>query len=318
MLDTIQDHGRHGYSKWGINPCGAMDQYAAAAANVLVGNAPEGAVIEMHFPASELLFKKDALISLAGGDFVPHLNSKRVPMWRPIEVKKDTVLSFQNKEKGFRCYLAVSGGYSITPWLGSTSTHLKVGAGGIHGRPLKKGDEIFLNDGNYFLRNEETRVHTWSINHQNIYNEPDKIAFLPGKEWNWLTSGSQQQILSDPVGIESSSDRMGYYLKHEPLQRSHNEELLSSAVNFGTIQILPSGKLVVLMADHQTTGGYPRMGHIVTSHLPKLSQLGPHDTFTLHKISMAAAEKMVFSLHQELKRMQHACREKLDEYYAQH
>jgi antagonist of KipI len=111
---------------------------------------------------------------------------------------------------------------------------------------------------------------------------------------------------------------MASYLRHTPVEFSEREEMLSSGVSFGTIQALPSGNLVVLMADHQTTGGYPRIGHIATVHLPKFSQLRPGEKFQFRGISIEDAEKMVFSLQHDLRMLQQACREKLDLRYAQH
>lgn len=315
MLDTIQDQGRHGYSKWGINPSGTMDRYAAQAANILVGNAPDEAVIEMHFPSGEFLFTGDALISITGADFMPVINSKPVPLWKPMVLKKNSVLSLQRRQWGYRCYLAVRGGFEITPWLGSRSTNIRISAGGFQGRALKKDDQ--LNFRQQLLGPEtpdNVRILPWRVNAQPVYNDPGRIFFVEGREWPWLTSASQQQVLSDPFSIAPSSDRMGCYLQHEPLVAQRTEQLLSSGVSMGTIQLLPSGKLVVLMADHQTTGGYPRIGHIISAHLPKLSQLAPHESLRLRMISVADAEKMLFSLQQELRALQRACLEKLSSY----
>lgn len=315
ILDTIQDQGRHGYSKWGINPSGTMDCYAAQAANILVGNALDEAVIEMHFPSGEFLFGTDALVSITGADFTPMINSKAVPLWKPLLVKKHSVLSFKRRQWGYRCYLAVGGGFEIAPWLGSRSTNMRISAGGLQGRALKKADQVNfrrqLSGAEVF---DDVRILPWRVNAQPVYHDAGSIFFVEGREWAWLTSASQQQVLSDPFSIAPSSDRMGCYLQHEPLAVQRTEELLSSGVSMGTIQLLPSGKLVVLMADHQTTGGYPRIGHIVSAHLPKLSQLAPHESLRLRMISVADAEKMLFSLQQELRALQRACLEKLSGY----
>lgn len=312
ILDTIQDNGRHGYGKWGINPSGAMDRYAAQAANALVGNEPGEAVIEMHFPSGEFLFRSDALISIGGAAFTPTINARAVPLWKALIVKKNSVLSFQGRHQGYRCYLAIHGGLRIAPWLGSRSTNVRVSAGGFQGRPLKKGDVLdFRLEHSIFRTDDDVRILPWRVNAHTVYADPQNIFFLEGREWSWLSPGARQRLLSDAFRIDPSSDRMGCYLQHEPLEYRHHEQLLSSAVSFGTIQLLPSGKLVVLMADHQTTGGYPRIGHVATAHLPKLSQLAPHQALRFHMITVADAEKMLFSLQQELRMVQRACLEKL-------
>jgi antagonist of KipI len=319
ILDTIQDNGRHGYGKWGINPSGAMDGYAAQVANALTGNTLREAVIELHFPSGEFHFDEDALISLAGADFTPVINSKAVPVWQAMIVKKNSVLSFQRRREGYRCYMAVRGGLKIPSWLGSMSTNIKVPAGGFNDRPLKKGDRLDLRQEQSDVKTQEDiRILPWRVNVHPVYSDPGSIFFMEGREWDWLTPESRQRMLSGTFRIEPSSDRMGSYLQHEPLKLQHQEELLSSAVGYGTMQLLPAGKLVVLMADHQTTGGYPRIGHVATAHLPKLSQLAPHQAFCFRKITVADAEKMLFSLQQDLRRVQQGCLENLSHYDAQH
>jgi antagonist of KipI len=317
--DTIQDHGRYGYGKWGINPGGYADVFAAQVANALVGNELHDCVIEMHFPASVFTFQEDAMISLTGANFKAHLNDTQLPCWKAIIVKKGSILSFHHKENGYRCYLAVHGGFNASLWLGSYSTDMKVSAGGMNGKKLKKGDQILFRNGIHTVKNDaDLHVMPWSVNVQSAYKDPNSISFTEGKEWSWLTTEAKQQILSQQFAIDASSDRMGYSLNHEPVQFAQKEELLSSAVSNGTIQALPRGTLLVLMADHQTTGGYPRIGHVITAHQPKLAQRGPGEILWLNKISVEDAEKMLFSLAQDILMVQRACKEKLDGYYAQH
>jgi antagonist of KipI len=319
ILDTVQDIGRFGYGKWGVNPGGAMDRFAAQSGNALVGNDSGEAVIELHFPASEFIFNEDTLISLTGGDFGPHIGSRPVPLWKAIAVKKDSVLSFKYKKSGTRCYLCVHGSYQVPRWLGSASTNLKISAGGFQGRPLRKGDNILPGRQTFSISADEpVRIHSWTINTHPVYREPEKIFFIEGNEYNWMAPESKETMLSESFRIETSSDRMAYYLKHLPLELSHREELLSSAVTFGTLQLLPNGNLIVLMADHQTTGGYPRIGHVISAHHPKLAQLNGGQSFQFHKITIDEAEKLVFSLQHDLQIMQKTCREKLETFYGQH
>jgi antagonist of KipI len=320
ILDTVQDMGRAGVGKWGINPSGAMDWYAARVANMLVGNDPEEGAIEIHFPSSQFLFLQDALISICGADFTPVADETPVSVWKTVWVKKNSVLTFRNNQWGIRCYLAVHGGFDLPRWLGSLSTNLKASAGGMNGGALKKNDVLHLRAGKYEQtdRHESNTVFPWKANVQSAYNTPSTIFFIEGNEWSWLTMSSQEALLSEGLSIHPSSDRMAAMLHHSPLQFQQRQELLSSGVSFGTMQALPSGKVIVLMADHQTTGGYPRIGHIITAHLPKFSQLRPGENFHLRKISVEDAEKMVFSLQHDLEVLQETCREKLELRYAQH
>lgn len=319
ILDTVQDTGRYGYARWGINPGGAMDRYAAQVANFLVGNSPDEAVVEIHFPAFQVVFHQDTLMSITGGDFEPSVDSIPLPLWKPVMVKKDAVLSFQRKRQGYRCYLAVHGGFDIPKWLGSTSTNVKIRTGGFEGRSLKKGDVLSFRPGRYDQSFPENglRVLPWSVNPSEVYAERDCISFTKGNEWSWLTAESKTKITDEYLTVHPTSDRMACYFQPLGLTLQRKRELLSSAVTFGTMQLLPNGELVILMADHQTTGGYPCIGHVASAHLPKLSQCAPLEKIRLKPISTEAAEKMLISLREGLQQLEQTCRQNLDRYYAQ-
>jgi antagonist of KipI len=312
ILDTFQDQGRNGFASWGINPNGAMDGYAAQIANALVANDPSQAVLEIHFPSCEISFLEDHVISITGADFTPQLDGSRIPLWSVVHVKKGQCLAFKNRINGSRCYLAVHGGFSLQPWLRSFSTHIKARAGGFEGRTLMTGDIISVHPGKIKLPHGPVAL-PWHISTGNVYASPKEIAFVEGAEWNFL-QGYHQQFLDQPYTISSSSDRMGYRLDHHPFTIGKFKDRLSSGVTFGTIQLLPGGKLIILMADHQTTGGYPRPGYIASAHLPKLSQLSAGESFHLVKISAEESEKMLLSLRQLIQRQYNVCKEKLISY----
>lgn len=316
IYDTIQDQGRDGFSKWGINVNGAMDFYAADVANALVGNDSRQAVIEMHFPAGEILFDQETTISITGGEFAPAVNGSPISSWRTIIVPSGSVLSFKRREKGMRVYLAVSGGFRVNEWLGSRSTNVKSGAGGFEGRRLQLNDVIETSKERMVRERKAPYVFPWSVNIENAYTHPS-VGLLPGNEFNWLVDRSKTALVESNFSVHSSSDRMATHLVHEPLPFETKEELFSSAVTFGTVQLLPSGKLIVLMADHQTTGGYPRIGYVASAYLPLLSQFAPGEKFRLHLMSSGEAEKMLFSLRTEMNKIRNIVREKLENVYVQ-
>ena len=319
VLDTVQDAGRPGYAKWGIGPGGVMDHYAFRIANALVGNDADAALVEMHFPAPDVLFHRDALVSITGAEMVPTLQGYQLPLWKPLIIKAGSVLTFQRRNKGARCYLAIRGGIAVATWLGSRSTNLKINAGGFQGRALRKGDVIPVHDDTFPKRiTGAFKVLPWSVNHTAVYGDSGGIFFTPGHEWNWLSETSQRDVLTQSSMIESSSDRMAYHVSHSALTFQKQQELLSSAVCAGTIQALPGGNLVILMADHQTTGGYPRIGHVATAHLPRLAQLNAGEVFRLKKISVEESEKMLLSLGSDLRHIHAACCKKLEGYGAIH
>jgi antagonist of KipI len=318
LLDTIQDLGRHGYGNWGVSPGGAMDIYAAQVANLLVGNDKQEAVMEIHFPGPQILFEQNTLIAITGGDFSPTINDEMIPRWQPVVVRKNTVLHFPSLVNGGRCYLSVHGGYCLKKWLNSYSTNLKAGAGGWDGLALKKGDELPFNENTiYFagLLKDENNFETlpWRVNTENIYQFPHEIAFVPGNEWSMLTNASKKNFLDNNFLIHPSSDRMGYQLKGATLSLDRSLDLVSSAVSFGTVQLLPNGQLIVLMADHQTTGGYPRIAHVVSAHLPKLAQLRPSDTIQFKLMDHQSAERMLICREKELHILQRSCLDHLNE-----
>jgi len=318
LLDTLQDLGRNGFGSWGINPCGVMDRYAAKVANLLVGNCEHEAVMEVHFPGPQILFEQNTLIAITGANFSATVNDEEIPRWQPVVVRRNTVLQFSSLVEGARCYLAVHGGFCAEKWLNSYSTNLKAGVGGWHGQPLRKGDELpFKENTIYFagLLKEENNFEAlpWRVNTEKIYRWPHEIGFIPGHEWDHLSTASRESFIQNNFLIHPSSDRMGYQLKGSPLVMERPVELVSSAVSFGTVQLLPNGQLIILMADHQTTGGYPRVAHVVTAHLPKLAQLRPCDTIQFKPMDIAAAEDMLTAQQKELHILQRACMDHLNE-----
>lgn len=321
ILDTVQDLGRYGYQYLGINPGGAMDKLSAQVANMLVGNDVNEAVIELHFPASAFFFEKPALIALAGADFAASVNGEPIPSLHPVLLGKFSILQFHKIEKGARAYLAIHGGLKLTPWLNSYSTNLKAEAGGMHGRILQKDDEIGFGvsktDLCPLLGKKEFQVLPWAADLKWNDQPSEEMLAIPGWEWSRLMPDSQEIFLSEFLTITNQSDRMGYRLKGPSLETHTREEIVSSAVSFGTIQLLPDGQLIVLMADHQTTGGYPRVAHIVCACHSPLAQLHPGERFRVKMIDTATAEKLYIKKQQHLKQLQTACKFKLEEFLCQ-
>jgi antagonist of KipI len=314
FADSIQDIGRYGYQHLGINASGAMDKYAAQIANVLAGNPLHTAVIEIHFPASVFLFTKPAIIAISGANFSPAINGEAAPILHPIIVNKNDVLQFQQPVTGARCYLAVGGGILCDEWLNSCSTHLKIKAGGYQGRYLQKEDELFFKSNTDSTAIEKGyKVLPWKADVPSDYKD-DKIFILPGNEWNRLTEVSKKIAEDKEFTITPQSDRMGYKLSGAALTQTTYEELVSSAVSFGTIQLLPDGNLIILMADHQTTGGYPRIAHVISAHHSKLAQAAIGSTLRFQLTDQATAETLFLQQQQQLVQLQNACLLKLKEF----
>jgi len=322
ILDTIQDLGRYGHQHLGINPAGAMDKYAMQVTNILVGNKPGEAVIEMHFPASVFIFTQPALIALGGANFSASINGEPVPHLHAIIVGKNDVLQFHQPVNGARAYLAVSGGFVINQWMNSYSTHLKAKAGGFNGRTFQKDDELLFRQSSSFpVKQNEFIILPWQADARCL---PDsqaggkvqkEIFVLPGNEWDRLTTESKENFSMTSFVITNQSDRMGYRLNNIPLHSLTNEEVISSAVSFGTVQLLPDGRLIVLMADHQTTGGYPRIAHVIAAHHSKLAQMRPGNKIYFSHTDQHTAEELYIKQQQHLLQLQNACTFRLQEYF---
>lgn len=317
LLDTVQDAGRWGYQHLGINPGGVMDRFSASLANALLGNALNAPVIELHFPASTFLFDEACIVCLAGADFTPVVNDVSVPLHQPLFMEAASVLQFKGLKSGARCYLALLNEWRLPKWLNSYSTNVKAGAGGYGGRRLMKSDGVEFDP----LPLPKIKAGPFSSLSWR-YNTPPTVSngieFIVGNEWNWLDTKSQTLFLNEPFTITPSSDRMGYRLQGEALRQKEAESLVSSAVSFGTVQLLPNGQLIILMADHQTTGGYPRIGHVISAHLPTLAQMKPGDKLKFGMMTIAEAEEKAATQQNVLRDVQTACKAKIQNWLNAH
>lgn len=303
IFSTIQDLGRFGRKRFGINQSGVMDAAAARLINILLGNDQTEAVIELHFPAGEILFESDAVFALGGANFTAELDGTLVDNWQSLFAAKGSVLKFKNKLSGNRAYLSVAGGLKIEKWLGSASTNLTAGAGGYKGRTLRKADRIgFKNKvphSPYFSRHLSRSIIP-------PYSRFPVVRIIAGAEYE-LLSASSRETLDQTFTISNDSNRMGFRLTGGPLFLAGSIELLSSAVSFGTLQLLPDGQMIVLMADHQTSGGYPRIAHVVTRDLPLLAQLGPNDRVAFQLVTIEDAEGLAMKFESEINLLKVGC-----------
>lgn len=316
MLDTVQDLGRYGYQHLGINPGGAMDHFSASLANALLGKELNAPVIELHFPASTFLFQQACVVCVTGADFMPCINDVPITLQQPFFVSTNAVLQFKSIKKGARCYLSLLNELKIQKWLGSYSTNLKAGAGGYNRRRLEKEDELEFAFLPHASTNDAITALPWRYNEAVLSS--NELEFIPGNEWDWLDVKSQTDFLNNGFAITPASDRMGYRLQGEKLIQQNKQQLVSSAVSFGTVQLLPDGQLIVLMADHQTTGGYPSIGHVISAHLSKLAQKKPGDEIKFAMTSVNSAEEKYAAQQEHLSRLQNTCNLKMQNWLHAH
>lgn len=297
ILTTIQDLGRRKYARFGINPNGVMDATAVRLINVLLGNDEAEAVLEIHYPAPEIVFERAAVFALGGADFAAEIDGKPLENWRIYYAEKNSVLKFTARNFGNRAYLAVKDGFQIEKVLGSASTNLTANFGGFESRSLQKKDRIF------YKNNEQTRPQNTNFKISNsllpFYSRFPTVRVTKGAEFEKLTAFSEQNFSQQTFTISRRSNRMGFRLKAEPLYLLEPLEMISSAVNFGTIQLLPDGQTILLMADHQTSGGYPRLANIIKIDLSLAAQLGAGDKIGFHPVSLEEAERLFLEFERE-------------------
>jgi antagonist of KipI len=270
--------------------------------------------LELFFPAPTLQFEKDAVIAISGADWQPCLQGILVEINRTILVKKGAVLTFQQPIAGRVAYLTVRGGFQLEPWLGSYSTQWGVELSGFWGRALLKEDQLHFRSSFEFstLALESFLPLPWKpALKTSSFNTP--IRVLPDSHFHLLDEASQERLTSASFNLLPQSNRMGFILKGPKLTGNYRE-LISAAVRRGTIQWLPDEQIILLMADHPTTGGYPRIAQVIAADLPKLAQWPASLPLQFEWISRTDAEQIYREQHFLLTQMQNAVGNRLASY----
>lgn len=297
LYTTVQDLGRFGFQKYGVITSGAMDEQALRIANMLVANEANAACLEITLIGPTLIFTKPTLFAITGGNLQPELNGQPLKMWQPHVAQSGDVLQLSNARTGCRSYLALAGGIDVPVILNSRSTYVRAQLGGLEGRLLKKRDVIEhcpLNAVQLsLLQALSYQQLSWHAFYPNLATTSQEVTvrFTQGLEYDTFTKESHVNFTKNYYRVTPQSDRMGCRLSGVALVRHTTEELLSEAVAFGTIQIPPNGQPIVLLADHQTTGGYPKVGQVISADLSLLAQLRPGAKVRFTEVSHAEAEQ---------------------------
>lgn len=309
LLSTIQDEGRYGFRKHGVIVSGPMDQFAHRAANLLVGNGPEAATLEMTLQGPILIAQSDMLVAICGADMRAEVDGMAAPLWQPFILYSGNELHLQYAAHGCRTYLAVYGGFKADYVLGSRSTYQRAAIGGYEGRAIRAGDVLEVEKDGLALEvvNEVERGSKFvSSMIRPDYRDNPIIRIVKGKEASSFTPNSWSRLLSQSFLVTSQSDRMGYRLSSEPkleLESGLSYEMISEAVVAGTIQVPSSGQPILLMADCQTTGGYPRIGHVITADLPLMAQVKPGGQLRFQEVTHLEAQEQLLLQAMDLKVM---------------
>ncbi len=289
VLTTIQDMGRLGYQAYGVPVSGAIDFFSFCVANALVQNDLNDAAIEIHSPVA---FETDApaLIAVTGSDASVKINDRVMAQWTGIFVRPGSVIGITPKRAGGWQYLAIHGGMDTPRVLGSRSTYLRGGFGGLLGRALKPGDEIPIGS---------PRLSDWvaaagkSIGDRarRFANRERIVRIVLGPHTDRFTEQATDALQNQEYSLTASADRMGYRLQGTALTRNRDDELLSCGVPLGAIQVPSDGQPIVLMADHQTTGGYPIIATAIGADIPILAQSAADDSIRFRVVEMNDAQR---------------------------
>jgi 5-oxoprolinase (ATP-hydrolysing) subunit C len=291
-LSSVQDLGRRGYRHLGVALAGVLDPLSFEIANRLVGNPPGAAGLEITMGPVSLRFNQASRIAITGTDFNTSLDQENVSSWWSLPVRAGQVLTLRGARRGMRAYLAVAGGIDVPVVMGSRSTDLKAGFGGLRGRTLRDGDALRIGADHaadpLFAPDAPTfgvKAPAWSrfVEFDYPHQPPQYVGTRPvgptvavrvlrGHEYPQFTDTSQEALWTHHWTITPNSNRVGYRLSGPELERETAHDLRVHAVLPGTIQVPPGGQPIVLLADAQTTGGYPKIGMVISADLWRLAQ----------------------------------------------
>ncbi len=286
ILTTIQDSGRYGYQELGIPTSGVMDDYNYRLANILVGNKLDEAVLEMTYFGPILKFNEDLTLAITGSDMNPKINGQPAPMFETINVKAGDTLQFGKVNEGVRGYLAFGGSIDVPVVNGSKSTHIKTKMGGIDGRALKPKDTLNIVGSKDKTMRRIPEKYLPKFNHCNL------LRVVLGPQDDYFTEkGIHDLFRSGGYQVTKDFDRMGIRLKGTSIEHKETADIISDGTTFGSIQVPANGQPIILVADRQTTGGYTKIGNVITPDLHKLAQMSFLDKILFQKVTIEEAQK---------------------------
>jgi biotin-dependent carboxylase-like uncharacterized protein len=271
LLTTVQDLGRWGHQATGVAVAGPMDTVSHRLANLLVGNPDRAATLEITLIGPELEFHAPAVVAVCGADFDLAADGQSLATGVSHAIARGSRLQFGRRHAGARAYLAVGGGVQTVPVLGSRATHVVSGMGGMHGRPLVAGDWIPI----------VPAVSAGAARRAAGLTLPSggraRVRVLPGAQSEWFEPAALSTLTGVSFRVSPRSNRMGYRLEGAPLPRRSSDEPISEPLAFGAVQVPAAGEPILLMADRQTAGGYPKIASVIAADLPLAGQLAPGD-----------------------------------------
>lgn len=298
-FSTIQDEPRSGLSHWAVGPGGACDTASLHLANILVGNLPDTAAIEMTSTGPSLLFHEATCVAWVGASCDGIVNNQRIPGNRPVWIPKGAILKFSPLNPGLRTLLAIGGGLDLPKTLGRFGSHISADIGP---KRLEKGDQFILVNPKAPLKSSFLKslykedglpaYPKWQIRSPFLpSNSITQIRCLAGPHLSFLSAKEREMFWSTVWKVSNQSNRMGVRLQGDFKVKKGLPNIPSQAIAFGTVQFPPSHEPIVMLAEHQTTGGYPRLAEVIRSDLIKLAQAKPGSQLQLQLIDLEGADK---------------------------
>lgn len=302
ILTSIQDLGRYGYGRYGVAPSGALDSFALRIANLLVGNRPDQAGLEAMLLGPAIRALADIVVAVTGGNLQPRRNKQPIEMWHSHILKKDDILSFDSALSGFRVYVAVGGGISIPPVMGSRSTNLSSGFGGLQGRALKKNDILTSENHSHPVKTDTRAFNTAWIP---VYPNNWSLRVIWGPQDDHFPDESRGSFLSASYEMSSDSDRTGIRLQGPVIRQKPDIQtsIISEGVIAGSVQIPGDGKPIIILGE-TVTGGYRKIATIISADLPLLGQIKPGDTLRFTAVSLEEARQALIGVEENVRRIE--------------
>ena len=288
LFTTVQDLGREGFGPIGVSPSGAADSVSLRLGNRLVANYESAPALEMTLLGGTFRFPEGAVVALTGSDFGADLDGDPVDLWTSIEARPGQTLRVGSTRSGARCYLSVQGGIDVKHFLGSASTHVLTGLGGLNGRPLKQGDvlKIAPTTGSFRNRMIDPRI----IEH---LSRRSVLRVTAGPQSDWFPEASRRLFYASAYRVAEESSRMGLRLEGSPVPARSEREMITEGVSLGAIQIPAGGQPIILFVDQQTTGGYPKIANVISADIHRVGQLRPRDEIRFERIELEAARSLL-------------------------
>jgi len=287
LLTTIQDLGRPGYGAIGVSPAGAADPVALRLANLLVGNEPGAAALEITLLGGTFVFPEGGTVAITGANLSPTLDGQPLEMWASNPLPPGAELTLGPTKNYARAYLAVAGAFQVKLFLGSASTHLLSGTGGFEGRALRKGDILrFSAPPHKIQKRRVSQSLLTSLKPRKVLRVTD------GPQAGQFSPEAREAFAHQTFRVTEESDRLGLRLEAPPILSPESANIITEGVSLGAIQITPAGQAIILGVDQQTTGGYPKIANVIGIDLHRVGQLRPRIDIRFERTSFAVARAL--------------------------